>query len=132
VEHLGHHSRPEQLERLGLTGTGRVYWNLTTAELYTEAIKRDEGLLAHLGPLVVDTGHYTGRSPKDKFIVKDAASANEVNWGSINQPMSPEQFARLKATLLDTAKGRDLFVQDLFVGAHPDYRVPVRVITELS
>ena len=132
MEHLGHHSRPGSLERLGLTGASRVYWNLTTAELYTEAIKRDEGLLAHLGPLVVDTGLYTGRSPKDKFIVKDATSAKEVNWGSINQPMSPEHFGRLKAALLEAARDQKLFAQDLFVGAHPDYRVPIRVITQLA
>jgi len=132
VKHLGHHSRPDSLERLGLTGARRVYWNLTTAELYTEVIKRDEGLLAHLGPLVVATGHYTGRSPRDKFIVNDAASTGQVNWGNINQPMLPERFALLKAALLDTAKGKDLFVQDLFVGAHPDYRVPIRVVTQFA
>jgi phosphoenolpyruvate carboxykinase (ATP) len=114
----------------GIRNVNSVHWNLGPAQLIEEAIARREGLLAASGPLVVRTGHYTGRSPADKFIVRDAATEAHVEWGPVNQPMDPEHFRLLYAKILAYLQGRDLFVQDCFAGADPDYRLPIRVITE--
>jgi phosphoenolpyruvate carboxykinase (ATP) len=119
------------LEALDLDNA-TVHANLSAAELCEEAIKRGEGLLAAHGPLVVDTGRYTGRSPKDKFIVKDEMTGPVVAWGEVNQAMSPEAFARLQEAMVERALEGELFVQDLFVGADPDYRVAVRIITRYA
>jgi phosphoenolpyruvate carboxykinase (ATP) len=100
--------------------------------LYEEAIRRREARVAHLGPLVVRTGQYTGRAPKDKFVVQDSTSQDKVWWGSVNQPMSEERFDALKRRLLAYWQGRDLFVQDCYAGADPNYRLPIRVITETA
>jgi len=109
-----------------------VHWNLTTPELYGEAVRRNEAQIVHSGPLAADTGRYTGRSPRDKFIVRDARSDATVDWGPVNQEMSEAHFARVKAGLLAATSGRELFVQDVFVGTHPEFRLPVRVITEFA
>jgi phosphoenolpyruvate carboxykinase (ATP) len=130
MRHFGHRVRESSLEAFGVRDAENVYWNLTTPELYSEVIKRGEGALVHLGPLAVDTGKYTGRSPKDKFVVKDKATVDRVDWGTVNQPMEGEKFAALKQDMLAATKGKDLFIQDVFIGTHPKYRVPVRVITE--
>ncbi len=120
------------LEQQGIRGYQAAYWNLPTPLLYEEAIRRREGHLAHLGPLVVRTGHHTGRSPKDKFIVRESSSADKVWWGEINQPLEPERFSILYRRLLAYLQGKDLFIQDCFVGADPQYRRPIRVITETA
>ncbi len=121
---------PYSLENHGIHNPGSVYWNLSTPALCEQAACRAEGLLAHLGPLVVRTGQYTGRSPSDKFVVREPSSEERVWWGKVNQPFEPDRFERLYSRLLAYAQGRDLFVQDLYVGADPAYRVPIRVITE--
>ena len=118
------------LENHGIVNPDDVYWTLNTPLLYEQAVLRYEGHFAHLGPLVVRTGQYTGRSPKDKFVVKEASSENNVAWGKINQPISPERFKALHARLMAYLQGRDLFVQDCFAGADPRYRMPIRIITE--
>ncbi len=120
------------LEHHGFRNVGNVYWNLTTPQLYEEAIRRREGRLAHLGPLVVRTGHHTGRSPNDKFVVREPSSAEHIWWGPVNRPMPLEQFDILHRRLLAYFQGKDLFVQDCFVGADPEYRMPLRVITETA
>ncbi len=119
-------------ESHGIHNVNAVYWNLSTPRLYEEALRRHEGRLAHLGPLVVRTGQYTGRAPRDKFIVREPSSAHQVWWGDVNRPMEPEQFAELRRRLLAYLQGRDVFVQDCFVGADMRYRVPIRVITETA
>ncbi|MCL4369776.1 MAG: phosphoenolpyruvate carboxykinase [Chloroflexi bacterium] len=121
---------PYGLEMHGIQNTGNVYWNLSTPALYEQAVRHREGLIAHLGPLVVRTGQYTGRSPKDKFVVKERSSEDKIWWGSVNQPFAPDRFERLYHRLLAYVQGRDLFVQDMYVGADPAYRIPIRVITE--
>jgi phosphoenolpyruvate carboxykinase (ATP) len=103
------------------------WWNLTTAALYEQAIQRREGLVAHKGPLVVHTGQYTGRSPNDKYVVREPSSENDVWWDAVKS-FEPDRFTRLKARLTAYLQGRDVFVQDCYVGAHPEYRVPIRVI----
>ncbi len=120
------------LERHGIKNVTAAHWNLPTPTLYEEAVRRREGMIAHLGPLVVRTGHYTGRSPNDKFIVREASSASRVWWGDANRPMELQRFEALRERLLAYLQGRDVFVQDCFVGADPLYRIPIRVIAEAA
>jgi phosphoenolpyruvate carboxykinase (ATP) len=124
--------RPHGLEEQGILHPGHVYWNLSTPSLYEEAIRRREAHLAHLGPLVVRTGQHTGRSPNDKFVVREPSSADRIWWGKVNRPLEPEAYARLRQRLLAYWQGRDLFVQDCFAGADPSYRLPIRVVTETA
>jgi len=124
-------SHPE-LEALGFRNLNQVYWQLHTPQLYEQAVRRQEGFIAHLGPLVVRTGDHTGRSPNDKFIVKDETTENDIWWNKINQPFSPEQFDDLYHKVLAYFQGKNLFVQNCFVGADPHYRMPLRVITETA
>src|SRR5574341_774200 len=84
------------LENHGIQNVNMVYWNLHTPLLYEQAIRRREGRLAHLGPLVVRTGQHTGRSPNDKFIVQEPSSAEHVWWGKVNKPISLEKFNLLR------------------------------------
>jgi len=117
----------------GLHTNAALHWNLLTPSLVEEAIRRNEGVLAADGPLVVETGKHTGRSAKDKYIVKDAETADTVWWGKTNVPMDPAHFAALKEDFLAEIAGRgDLFVADLFGGSQPEHRVNVRVINELA
>jgi phosphoenolpyruvate carboxykinase (ATP) len=119
------------LERDGIAAN-RVHWNLPAAVLYEEAVRRQEAAIAVEGPLVCRTGQHTGRSPNDKFLVREHPSASEIVWGKVNRPMTPEQFAALKADLLASMRGKELFVLDCFAGADPKYRLPIRVINELA
>lgn len=120
------------LQKYGIKNEGNVYWNLPSSLLYEEAIRRHEGHLAHLGPLVVRTGHHTGRSPNDKFIVDEPSSREKIWWGDFNRGFSPEKFQQLFNRLLAYIQGKDLFVQDCFAGADDEYRLPVRVVTETA
>ncbi len=118
------------LDRHGIKPKGVVYWDLPAPILYEHTIKRDLGQIAQSGALVVDTTPYTGRSPKDKFIVEEPPYAEEIWWGEVNQPFPPEAFEALYARVAEYLSGRDLYVQDLYAGADPAHRLPVRVITE--
>ncbi|MGD9712244.1 MAG: phosphoenolpyruvate carboxykinase (ATP), partial [Thermomicrobiales bacterium] len=120
------------LEAHGIDNPGRIYWNLPTPRLYEEAILRREGKIAHLGPLVVRTGHHTGRSPLDRFLVKEPSSEDRVWWGEVNRPISQEHYGLLRHQLHAYLQGRDLFVQDCLVGADPNYRMRIRVITQAA
>jgi phosphoenolpyruvate carboxykinase (ATP) len=117
--------------KLDLEGADLIH-DPSPAVLYEHALARGEAKLAGHGPLVVDTGRFTGRSPKDKFIVRSGAAAEKVDWGAVNQPLAPENFARLKRDMESFARGRQLFVQDLYVGSDPRYRRSVRVVTEYA
>jgi phosphoenolpyruvate carboxykinase (ATP) len=120
------------LENHGIKNVNFVYWNLASPMLYEEIIRRREGRLAHLGPIVVRTGEHTGRAPKDKFIVRESSSEADIWWGDINTSMTPEQFLVLQHRLLAFLQGKDLFVQDCFAGADHRSRVPIRIITETA
>jgi len=121
------------LSSQGIATTATVYANLGTVPLVEHAVRNGEGLLAKDGPLVVATGKHTGRSAKDKFIVRDAETENTVWWGKTNAPMTPEHFANLKADFLQALAGKDqLYVADLFGGSQPENRVNVRVVNELA
>jgi phosphoenolpyruvate carboxykinase (ATP) len=120
------------LDNLGLTNLAQVYWNLPTEALYEEVIFRNEGKLSQLGPLVVNTGKHTGRSASDKFIVREPTTEGNVWWGQYNRPFAPDKFDDLFNRMQGFLQGRDLFVQDCYVGADPDYRMPVRIVTEYA
>ena len=123
-------SKEESLKNLGLDNLGRVYWNLPTAALYEEALRRYEASLSHLGPLVVRTGQYTGRLPHDKFFVREPSSENKICWGKINRPLAADKFEALKYRLCAYLQGKDIFVEDCYAGADEDYRLPIRIISE--
>jgi phosphoenolpyruvate carboxykinase (ATP) len=120
------------LENLGMRNLGRLYRNLSVTQLVEIAIAKGEGVLTDNGALVVETGKYTGRSPKDKFIVDEPSSRDEIDWRKDNVSISPENFEQLYDRVLSYTQGRDLFVFDGYVGADPKYRYGVRVITELA
>jgi phosphoenolpyruvate carboxykinase (ATP) len=116
----------------GISTPARLYWNLEHSALVEEAVKRGEGLLAKDGPLVVETGRHTGRSAKDKFIVRDGETDGTIWWDN-NKAMSPEHFRALKEDFLAELTTKDnLFVADLYGGSQPEHRVNVRVINELA
>jgi phosphoenolpyruvate carboxykinase (ATP) len=106
--------------------------NLPTAELYEDAIRHGEGLVAADGPLVVRTGAHTGRSPQDKFIVDEPSSHDKIWWGPVNRPISEENYERLRARLFAEAASKDLYSQDCFIGAAPAHRRSLRVYTETA
>jgi phosphoenolpyruvate carboxykinase (ATP) len=118
------------LENHGFSNLGSVNWNLSTSQLYEEAVRRREGHVAHLGPLVVRTGHHTGRSPKDKFVVREPNTENEIWWSDVNSPISEDHYNSMYRRLLAYIQGRDVFVQDMIAGADEGYQVPLRIITE--
>lgn len=120
------------LENHGLTNLNIVYWNLPTEALYEEITFRGEGKITHLGPVVVTSGKHTARAPNDKFIVREATTENHIWWGEYNRPYASEKFDELYSRLQGFVQGRDLFVQDCYVGADPEFRMPVRVITEYA
>ena len=116
----------------GLQNLNAVYWNLSVPALYEEALFRREGRIAHAGPFVASTGKHTARSANDKFIVRESSSEKNVWWSEYNRPFSPEKFSSLMSRLQGYLEGRDVFVQDLFAGGEPGYKLPVRIITELA
>lgn len=122
----------EILELQGFKNIKRVHRNLSTPELYEEIIKRQEGLLAHLGPIVVRTGHHTGRSPNDKFIVDDPSTGKDVNWSKDNKPISKENFEKIYSRIQAYLQTKEVFVQDLYAGAELEHQIKVRVITETA
>jgi phosphoenolpyruvate carboxykinase (ATP) len=120
------------LERHGITNPANIKWNLSVSALYEEAVLRHEGLIADSGPLVCRTGQHTGRSPNDKFVVREPSSEGRIWWGKINQPIEAAQADLLHTQLLEYLEGKDLFVQDCYAGADPEYRLPIRIITQYA
>lgn len=119
------------LEAEGLQND-RVRWNLPAAALYEEAVRRHEGVITAEGPLACLTGERTGRSPDDKFVVRESAIEENIDWGEVNQPMSEEHFDRLRRDLVGSLADTDLFVQDGYAGADSEFRLPIRVITSFA
>ncbi len=120
------------LEQHGLRTSGPIHWNLSAAALYEHAVRRGEGELAKDGPLVCGTGAHTGRSPNDKFFVKEPSSEGHVHWGKVNKPIEQPKFDTLKRDMLAYLSSKELYVQDLYAGADPSYRLPVRFVQELA
>ena len=109
---------------------GRIHWRPTTSQLYTHTLARGEGALAEGGPLVVDTGIHTGRSPNDKFIVREPGSEDRIWWSQVNADISEDSFDRLRDKVSEHLGQSDVYVVDAFAGADPEHRIAVRVITE--
>jgi phosphoenolpyruvate carboxykinase (ATP) len=118
------------LDNHGLSNLHNVYWNLSTEALYEEIVFRREARISHLGPIVVNTGKHTARSANDKFIVKEPTTDDKIWWGEYNRPYHRDKFNELLSRLQGFLQGRDLFVQDCYAGADPEYRMPIRIITE--
>jgi phosphoenolpyruvate carboxykinase (ATP) len=127
-------AQPQQqetgLEGHGIVNVARVYWNLSIPALYEEAVRRREALISVDGPLVCRTGQHTGRSPNDKFIVREPSSEDKVWWSKVNRAIDGAQFDAVHQRMLNYCEGKELFVQDCYAGADPGYRLPVRIITE--
>jgi len=130
MTHEGSSAGRHGLDRHGIEGVGTVFWNLPAPRLYEEAVRRGEAEIVRFGPLAAETGQHTGRSPNDKFIVREPSSEGDVWWGTVNRPIGRESWDRLLAKVRDHYRGRDLFVFDGYAGADPRYRLPVRVVTE--
>src|SRR5689334_9719409 len=118
------------LETQGLKPSGEVHWNLTAPVLIESAVRRGEGEFADMGPFRAVTSPHTGRSPNDKFVVKEDASAADIDWGKVNQPFTEQQFETLRADIVAYLNEQnELFVQDLYCGADPKYRLSVRYVS---
>ncbi|HXP85731.1 MAG TPA: phosphoenolpyruvate carboxykinase (ATP) [Bryobacteraceae bacterium] len=130
MQNAGVRPSRHDLGQHGIRNVQTAYWNLGTAQLIEQAIQRHEGSLASGGGFVVRTGQFTGRSPKDKYIVREANTENTVDWGPVNQPMTEAQFDGIYARMLKFWQGQDVFVQDCFAGAEPSTTMPIRCITQ--
>ncbi|GAG47145.1 unnamed protein product, partial [marine sediment metagenome] len=113
----GHARSRVGLDYLGIRNINNVYWNLTTPALYEQIIRRREGVISHSGPVIMRTGAFTGRSPNDKFIVKELSSESEISWGDVNVPFTEENFDKVYQRVLAYLQGSDIFVQDCYAGA---------------
>lgn len=116
------------LEALGIHHASGVFWNLEPAELIEEAVKNGEGVLTDTGALMCETGKFTGRSPKDRFIVKDQNTRDKVWWGNVNISFEPEKFDRLYEKMVAHLSGKKLYVRDTYAGADPDFCLKIRII----
>lgn len=120
------------LDNYGLKNLNMAYWNLSVPALYEEILFRREGNLAADGPVIVDTGIHTARSANDKFVVKETTTENDIWWGEYNRPYDQDKFNLVLTRMQGYLQERDVFVYDCYVGADPEYRMPVRVVTEYA
>lgn len=125
----GFQAEIENVNHLGLARAD-INWNLEPAELIELTLQREQGTLTNTGALAIDTGEFTGRSPKDRFIVEDEITRETVDWGEINQPFAPENFDKLYNKVIGYLNGRDIFARDCYACSNKNYRLNVRVITE--
>lgn len=121
--------RASALGAAGLVPRQDVHWNLGPPALYENAVRRGEGVVVEGGAFCAVTTPHTGRSPNDKYIVREPASAGDIAWSRVNQPLEPEHYARLKAAVVEHLAGQELFVRDLFAGADANHRLGLRVVT---
>lgn len=117
------------LDRHGISTSGEVFWNLPPAELVEQAVRREEGELVEGGPFNAVTAPHTGRSPNDRFVVREPSTEGDVAWGKVNVPFDADQYDQLRGEVVDYLADRDLFVRDMWAGADPEYRIAVRVVT---
>jgi phosphoenolpyruvate carboxykinase (ATP) len=106
-----------------------VHRNLTPTQLYEHAVRRQEGVVTASGPFCAVTSPHTGRSPNDKFLVQEPETASQIWWGKVNQPIAPDRFERLKADVEAHLSGQEIFIRDVYAGADPTYRLPIRFVT---
>jgi len=124
--------RAHGLEALGIVRAGQVHWNLSPAALYEQALCRGEAHMAAEGPLVARTGQHTGRSPNDKFVVREPQSEQHVHWGAVNRPIEEAKFDLIHRDMMAYAQDKELFVLDAWGGTDPKYRMPIRVVNEFA
>ena len=120
------------LDYLNIKNHNKLYRNISIPNLIEFAVKRGEGVLSDKGALVINTGKYTGRSPKDRFIVKDDITKDTINWGQVNLPIDENVFDKIYNDVTEYLKEKDLFVFDGFVGALKEYTLPIRVVCECA
>jgi len=132
IKQAGELSSDFKLKNHGLIHLDRVFWNLPSPALIEEAIFRGEGHLVYGGPFLVTTGKHTARAANDKFIVREKSTEDKIWWGEYNRPFSSEKFNGVLARLQAFLQGEELFVQDCYAGADPNYRLPVRIITDTA
>ncbi len=116
----------------GLVHLERVYWNLPAPALYEEAVFRNEGKIVNGGALLVNTGKWTARAANEKYFVQEPTTEDKIDWGKNNRPLTPEKFDGIFSRLQAFLQGEELFVQDVYVGADPDYQMPIRIITDTA
>ncbi len=132
IKHAGEYASDYKLKNHGLQYLDHVFWNLPTSALYEEAVFRGEGHMVYGGPFIVNTGKWTARAANDKFIVKEQTTENNIWWGVYNRPYDPQKFGNLLTRLQAFLQGEELFVQDCYVGADPNYQMPIRIITDTA
>ena len=132
MQEIGFKNPAANLDELGLKNLKTAYWNLSPEELMEHSISKGMGHLADSGALVISTGEFTGRSPDDRFIVKDSETANKVNWGKVNIPFESRKFDALWRKCCNYLKKKDVYVRDVRANAsaNTDYHLRIRVVTE--
>lgn len=130
MKELGSKNPRADLEALKINTSQTVYWNLSAQQLIDKTLELNQGILASNGALAINTGEFTGRSPKDRFIVKDERTKDEVNWGNVNIPFDPKHFDALYNKVVNYLNDKELYVRDSFACADPKYKLNIRVITE--
>jgi phosphoenolpyruvate carboxykinase (ATP) len=128
---FGKHGKNADLSAsIGLKNLGNQFWNLTPAELVEDTIISGQGVLTDTGAIAVETGEFTGRSPKDRFVVCDEKTENSVWWGDINIKFTPEKFDALYNRVSAYLTGKDIYVRDAYACADPSHKINIRVVTE--
>jgi len=130
MQENGRKASNAEIRSIGLGGVAVAHWNLSPDELEKLTLDKGQGVVASNGALAIKTGEFTGRSPKDRFIVKDDLTKDAVWWGDINIPFSSEKFDALHKRVTDYLEGKEVYVRDAYACAHEDYRLNVRVTTE--
>jgi phosphoenolpyruvate carboxykinase (ATP) len=131
MQEFGIKGNHADLSQLGLQHVAIAHWNLTPAELIEETVNNAMGTLTDTGALAIDTGEFTGRSPKDKLVVKDAITEKSVWWGDVNMPFEPEKFDLIYNRVAAYLEGKEIYVRDVYACADPAYKLNIRVVTEL-
>ncbi|MEM6831839.1 MAG: phosphoenolpyruvate carboxykinase (ATP), partial [Bacteroidota bacterium] len=131
MQEFGVKSTKNDLSHIGIN-VKEAHWNLSQAELIEETLKRGEGVLSSTGALMCDTGTFTGRSPKDRFIVEDEKTKDSVWWGNINIPFTEENFDRLFTKMKNFLKDKKVFVREAYAGSDKTHRLRVRVINTMA
>jgi len=130
MEQFGIKNPAAKLENIGIKTVKKAYWNLSPEQLAAETIKRGQGFLTPSGALAIETGKFTGRSPKDRFIVKDEITTDTVDWGNINRPIEGKYFDQLQEQLIAYLADKEVFVRDAYACADNDYRLNIRLVSE--
>ena len=132
MEQLHEEDRAMWLAKMALTDVGEVHWQLSPAALIEKAIQQQEGVLSQEGALVCDTGKFTGRSSRDKFIVQDQETRDTLWWGPINTPLAPERFDALYCKIHQFLKNKTVYIRDVYASALPAYHLPIRVVNTVA